>query len=152
MKYDITPEPFHFFVVNCGSWRVSRPDLGLPQLLRSFTNLGDCEFGEFEVWLVPGKWDSHYSIKSYRPQVAGAVCLGKFDKRVQPLTMGWTGATAQALIDGGAAEPEAVFRDGRPYVDLAVGDFSMSLAEGDSDTLPVGDFSMSLVEGDSDNV
>lgn len=133
MKYDITPEPFHFFVVNCGSWRVSRPDLGLPQLLRSFTNLGDCEFGEFEVWLVPGKWDSDYSIKFYRPQVVGAVCLGRFDKRGQPLKMGWMGETAQALIDGGAAEPDE--HNGRLYVDLAVGDFSMSLVEGDADNV-----------------
>jgi hypothetical protein len=71
---------FHFFAANSFEWMVTQPDQReLPDLVAYMEK----QKHAWTLWLVPGKWDTLYSINWYEPQVEGAMYLGSFRPKKQ---------------------------------------------------------------------
>lgn len=65
----------HFFASSIASWYVTTPERDLRQLLK----IMDKEGYPYNLYLVPGSWDSDYKINYYAPQVEGTQWVGFFE-------------------------------------------------------------------------
>lgn len=66
---------FHFFASNVYEWIVTKPnERELPDLILHMEK----QDVPYTLWLVPGPWDSLYSIEWYEPKVGGSQYLGSF--------------------------------------------------------------------------
>jgi hypothetical protein len=68
-------KPFHFYASSQYEWRTTHAERNLPSLIKLMEIFGD----EYKLWLVPGAWNTAYSIDRYAPSVEGAVWLGNFE-------------------------------------------------------------------------
>jgi len=62
---------FHFFATSAVEWHV---DSDIKRLMKYMDKRGY----EYGVWYVPGDVNAEYDIKGFKPQVKGAVWLGKY--------------------------------------------------------------------------
>jgi uncharacterized protein with von Willebrand factor type A (vWA) domain len=70
---------FHFYASSVADWATTDKTRDLPALIKLMEKFGY----SYNLFFVPVPADAAYEIKSYEPQVAGAVWLGHFEPKAK---------------------------------------------------------------------
>lgn len=68
-------EDFHFYASSIAEWVTTTDTRTLPDVIERMDNGGF----PYRLWLVPGNWQSNYTIEHYAPKVEGIQFLGYFE-------------------------------------------------------------------------
>ena len=72
MKHDV--KEMHFLATSVAEWISITDCRTLPDVIAHMDNAGY----PYTLFMVPGHWNSNYTINFYTPQVEGTVVLGHF--------------------------------------------------------------------------
>lgn len=72
MKHDV--REVHFLATSVAEWISTTDTRTLPDVIQWMDKAGY----PYTLFMVPGRWDSNYTINHYRPQVEGTAVLGHF--------------------------------------------------------------------------